>query len=173
LCGGSDIARRWGFSVLNTAELSQVDALQMRYIAALDRHDLESWLSCFADKGSYTCITRENHDAGLPVALMLDDCYDRLKDRVKFINEVWSGTFEDYSTRHFVQRVDCSEAAPGLLSVLTNFMLAYTNGRGTSEILVTGVYEDNVDLTDGTVRFRSKRAILDTVVTPRYLVYPV
>jgi anthranilate 1,2-dioxygenase small subunit len=159
--------------VPDPAILSQVDALQMKYLAALDRHDLDAWLNCFAERASYTCITRENHDAGLPVALMLDDCRARLQDRVKFINEVWSGTFEDYSTRHFVQRFDCSEPATGCLAVLTNFMVAYTNRRGGSEILVTGVYEDEVDLADGAAKFRSKRAILDTVTTPRYLVYPI
>jgi 3-phenylpropionate/cinnamic acid dioxygenase small subunit len=145
----------------------------MRYLAALDRHDLDAWLSCFAEDGSYTCITRENRDADLPVALMLDDCHARLQDRVKFINEVWSGTFEDYSTRHFVQRFDCSEPAAGRLAVLTNFMVAYTNRRGGSEILVTGVYEDEIGLVNGEARFRAKRAILDTVTTPRYLVYPI
>jgi 3-phenylpropionate/cinnamic acid dioxygenase small subunit len=159
--------------VTDPAVLSEVDALQMKYLAALDRHDLEAWLACFADEASYTCITRENHDADLPVALMLDDCRARLKDRVKFINEVWSGTFEDYTTRHFVQRFECREPQAGRLDVLTNFMVSYTNRRGGSEILVTGVYEDEIALANGGARFRAKRAILDTVTTPRYLVYPI
>jgi 3-phenylpropionate/cinnamic acid dioxygenase small subunit len=145
----------------------------MMYLAALDRHDLESWLSCFADEAGYVCITRENHDAGLPVALMMDDTRARLKDRVKFINEVWSGTFEDYATRHFVQRLDCRAGANGRLDVQTNFMVSYTNRRGGSDILVTGVYEDAVVIVGNEARFASKRAILDTVTTPRYLVYPV
>lgn len=145
----------------------------MKYLAALDRHDLEAWLDCFAEEGSYACITRENHEAGLPVALMLDDCGARLKDRVKFVNEVWSGTFEDYTTRHFVQRFDCTKSQDGSLSVLSNFMVSYTNRRGASEILVTGVYEDAIDLGAAGARFKAKRAILDTVTTPRYLVYPI
>jgi len=159
--------------VTDPAILSQVDALQMSYLAALDRRDLDAWLNCFAEEASYTCITRENHDADLPVALMLDDCYARLKDRVKFINEVWSGTFEDYATRHFAQRLDCTQSAAGRLAVVTNFMVAYTNRRGASEILATGVYEDDVSLANGAAKFRAKRAILDTVTTPRYLVYPI
>ncbi len=104
---------------------------------------------------------------------MLDDTRGRLKDRVKFINEVWSGTFEDYATRHFVQRFECNKGANGRLSVLTNFMVSFTNRRGGSDILVTGVYEDEIDLGGKEAIFVSKRAILDTVTTPRYLVYPV
>jgi 3-phenylpropionate/cinnamic acid dioxygenase small subunit len=159
--------------VIDGGVLTRIDGLQMKYLSALDRRDLESWLACFADEAGYVCITRENHDAGLPVALMMDDTRARLKDRVKFITEVWSGTFEDYATRHFVQRLDCKEAAGGRYDVLTNFMVSYTNRRGGSDILVTGVYEDTVAITGADTNFISKRAILDTVTTPRYLVYPV
>jgi anthranilate 1,2-dioxygenase small subunit len=159
--------------VIDPAVLLQVDALQMNYLAALDRHDLDGWLACFAEEASYTCITRENSEAGLPVALMLDDCRARLQDRVKFVNEVWSGTFEDYTTRHFVQRFECTAAGGGGFNVLSNFMVSYTNRRGGSEILVTGVYEDAVDLNGNGARFKVKRAVLDTVTTPRYLVYPI
>jgi 3-phenylpropionate/cinnamic acid dioxygenase small subunit len=158
--------------VIDAATLARVDALQMKYLAALDRHDLKGWLDTFAAEAGYVCITRENDDAGLPVALMLDDTRARLKDRVKFIDEVWSGTFEDYATRHFVQRLECKQGAAGRVTVLTNFMVSYTNRRGGSDILVTGVYEDEIELGAET-RFISKRAILDTVTTPRYLVYPV
>jgi anthranilate 1,2-dioxygenase small subunit len=160
-------------NVVDPGVLSQVDALQMKYLAALDRHDLEGWLACFADEASYTCITRENSEVGLPVALMLDDCRARLRDRVKFVTEVWSGTFEDYATRHFVQRFDCAKADGGDFKVLSNFMVSYTNRRGGSDILVTGVYEDAVALGNDGARFKEKRAVLDTVTTPRYLVYPV
>jgi 3-phenylpropionate/cinnamic acid dioxygenase small subunit len=159
--------------VIDGGVLARIDALQMKYLSALDRHDLESWLACFASEAGYVCITRENHDAGLPVAMMMDDTRARLKDRVKFITEVWSGTFEDYATRHFVQRLDCKESAKGRYDVLTNFMVSYTNRRGGSDILVTGVYEDTVAITGAEASFISKRAILDTVTTPRYLVYPV
>lgn len=159
--------------MIDAATLARVDALQMKYLAALDRHDLKGWLDCFAAEAGYVCITRENDDAGLPVALMLDDTRARLKDRVKFIDEVWSGTFEDYATRHFVQRLECKQGPAGRLTVLTNFMVSYTNRRGGSDILVTGVYEDEVDLSGAEACFTSKRAILDTVTTPRYLVYPV
>jgi 3-phenylpropionate/cinnamic acid dioxygenase small subunit len=159
--------------VIDPAVLVQVDALQMKYLAALDRHDLNGWLACFADEASYTCITRENCEADLPVALMLDDCRARLMDRVKFVNEVWSGTFEDYTTRHFVQRFECAPAEGGHFNVLTNFMVSYTNRLGGSDILVTGVYEDAIELGSNGARYKAKRAILDTVTTPRYLVYPI
>ncbi len=154
--------------------LERIDALQIRYIHALDSADMNGWLACFGETdGSYICTTRENEEQNLPLALMMDDCHDRLKDRVRFVTEVWSGTFEDYQTRHFVQRLECAEKAPGLYAAVSTFMVAYTSARGQSEILAAGIYRDEVALDAAGAKFKSKKAVLDTVATPRYLVYPL
>lgn len=154
--------------------IEQADELQIAYLSALNRRNIRAWMESFSKQhGSYTCIARENEEQGLPLALMLDDCPERLLDRVKYITEVWAGTFEDYHTRHFVQRLSSSVVDGGLLSVSSNFVVAYTTMKGRSEILVTGTYEDVIANEGGRVCFKSKRAVLDTTVTPRYLVYPV
>ncbi len=135
---------------------------------------MHAWFACFkGDKAGYVCTTRENEDAGFPVALMMDDTPARLADRVKFITEVWSGTYEDYATRHFVQRLRCNQSTEGRFRVLSNFMVAYTDRRGRSELLVTGVYEDEIAVFADEAFFAAKKAILDTITTSRYLVYPV
>jgi anthranilate 1,2-dioxygenase small subunit len=160
--------------VTNPDVLARIDALQIKYQRALDGADMTGWLDCFGEKdASYICTTRENEEQNLPLALMMDDSYDRLKDRVRFITEVWSGTYEDYQTRHFVQRLDCADKGAGLYAVASNFMVAYTSARGRSEILAAGIYQDEISLAGNDAKFRSKKAILDTVATPRYLVYPV
>jgi 3-phenylpropionate/cinnamic acid dioxygenase small subunit len=153
--------------------LSAIDELQIRYISALDRRDLEAWLACFAPEASYICTPRENEEQGLPLALMMDDCYERLRDRVSYITQVWAGTFEDYWTRHFIQRLACAPAEPEGYTVLTNFSVVYTTDSGRSEILVAGCYDDRVIVGPDGARFRAKKAVLDTSITPRYLVYPV
>ena len=158
----------------NPDVLARIDALQTRYVRALDGRDMSGWLDCFGDKdASYICTTRENEDQNLPLALMMDDSYDRLKDRVRFITEVWSGTYEDYQTRHFVLRLDFTEKGAGIYALASNFMVAYTTARGRSEMLAAGVYQDEISLAGNDAKFKSKKAILDTVATPRYLVYPV
>jgi 3-phenylpropionate/cinnamic acid dioxygenase small subunit len=154
--------------------LARIDALQIRYLRALDRRDMHAWLDCFTpDSPSYICISGENEEQGLPLALMLDDSLGRLKDRVKFITEVWSGTYEDYTTRHFVQRLACEQTAPERYVVESNVMVTYTTAKRHSEILVSGNYQDEVVVDSEGARFKSKKAVLDTVTTPRYLVYPV
>lgn len=165
--------RSWGSSVTDAELLARVDALQAAYARALDRRDMQGWLDCFEDEASYVCTARENEEQGLPLALMMDDCRARLVDRVKFVSEVWAGTFEDYATRHLVQRLACRRAPSGLYEVESNFVVTYTSARGRSEVLTAGVYEDRVALSASGARFAAKKAILDTVATPRYLVYPV
>jgi len=100
------------------------------------------------------------------MALMMDDCPERLRDRVGYVEQVWAGTFEDYETRYFVQTLDCAEEAPGFYSVTRNFMVVYTSAGGRSELLVAGDCRDTVSLAGGIARLRSRRAVLDTRVMP-------
>jgi anthranilate 1,2-dioxygenase small subunit len=153
--------------------LALIDALQVRYARALDRRDLTAWLDCFASEASYTCTHRENVEQGLPLALMMDDCTERLRDRVKFITEVWAGIFEDYWTRHFFQRLEHRVQDDQLCTVTSNFSVFYTTNDGLSAVLAVGSYEDEVIIMPKGAKFRSRRAILDTSTLPRYLVYPV
>jgi 3-phenylpropionate/cinnamic acid dioxygenase small subunit len=160
-------------STVSQDVLQRIDALQIEYIAALDRKDMPGWLASFDAQGSYICIAAENVEHGLPLALMMDDCHERLEDRVTYVTKVWAGTFEDYQTRHFIQRISCADAGGGLYGVVTNFSVLYTAEQGKTEILVAGRYEDEVILSGGGAKFRSKKAVMDTNISPRYIVYPV
>jgi len=153
--------------------LDQIDALQLEYLRALDRRDMAAWERCFGETASYVCTTAESEDQGLPVALMLDDSRQRIADRVGYVTKIWAGTFEDYRTRHFVQRLSCSARPGPRLDVESQFLVAYTTTRGQSELLATGVYRDEIVIDSAGARFVSKKAVLDTAITPRYLVYPI
>ncbi|MDB5668365.1 MAG: hypothetical protein JWL74_1315 [Alphaproteobacteria bacterium] len=159
--------------MIDPADLLRADALQAEYAGALDRRDMKGWLECFDSQGSYICITLENVSQGLALPVMMDDCPERLQDRVKFVSAVWAGTYEDYNTRHFVQRVSWRPAPGGLVAMTSNFLVTYTTAAGTSQILGSGVYEDEIIVGPGPLRFRSKKAILDAAIAPRYLVYPI
>lgn len=156
--------------------IDAIDALQRRYMRALDTKDMTAWLGCFAEvpEASYTCTSLENVEHDLPLALMLDDCRSRLQDRVTYITEIWKGTFQDYRTRHFVERLEARSDAAGMIAVTSNVTVMYTpEDTGQSEVLATGAYEDRIRIADGQAAFLAKTAILDTRVLPRYLVYPL
>lgn len=153
--------------------LGQVDALQADYVSALDAREMHAWLACFADDGSYELTTVENLRLDLPVGLMLDDCHARLRDRVKYVNEVWNHAVEHYQTRHLITRVRCEQAADQSLHLRTHFSVYYANAEGHSALLTMGEYHDVVIQHADGLRFRSKRAVLDGAVPPRYLIYPI
>ncbi len=156
---------------------ASIDRLQARYIAALDGKRMADWYATFSEDAdaSYICTSAENVAAKLPVALMLDDKRARLADRVTFVDKVWAGTFQDYRTRHFIQRLSCERIGENRYAALTNFSVMFTpEEAGDSRPLVCGVYEDEVVVDGrGELRFHHKRAITDTIVLPRYIVYPV
>jgi 3-phenylpropionate/cinnamic acid dioxygenase small subunit len=135
---------------------------------------MKAWLATFGDEGQYVCTTAESEAAALPVALIMDDCRGRLEDRVKFVDKVWAGTFQDYQTRHFVQRIECLAAEPGVYGVRTNFALAITRSdTGRTDIFATGIYVDIVGAAEGKAFFKSKKVIVDAPVLPHYVVYPL
>jgi anthranilate 1,2-dioxygenase small subunit len=154
--------------------LMEIDDLQARYVRALDQKDLAGWLDTFSTEQdtSYLCVSAENNERSFPIALMYDDSRDRIDDRVTFIEKIWAGTFQDYRTRHFLQRTSASELESGLYAVETNFSILYTPGTGRSDLQVTGVYKDHIRIDQSGARFRAKRVVYDTDVLPRYIVYP-
>ncbi len=159
--------------VLDPALLARLDALQQKYVYSLDRRDMHGWLACFASDGRYTLTSAENQKMELPVGMMLDDCYERLRDRVKFVEEVWNHAVEHYQSRHLISRDRCVRGAGMDLEVSTSFSVFFTNAQGHSSLLTVGHYEDVVTEQDGALKFRSRLAVMDTAVPPRYIIYPI
>ena len=154
--------------------LAQIDALQAEYVHALDNKDFHRWVDTFdtAEDTSYICTAAENEDHNLPIALMYDDCRLRIEDRVTFIEKIWVGTFQDYRSRHFIQPTRCEQSGDNTYAVETNFLIVYTPESGRSDVQVAGVYLDEVIMSDSGAKFKSRKAIYDTTVLPRYIVYP-
>lgn len=161
---------------MNTEAIHAIDDLQRRYVDALDSKNMPAWLACFAEvpEASYICTSLENVERNLSIALMLDDCRARLQDRVTYITEIWKGTFQDYRTRHFIQRLQAKRLPDGVVDLRSNVTVMYTpEDTGRSEVLAAGTYADRIRIVDGVALFLSKTAVLDTRVLPRYLVYPL
>lgn len=156
-----------------TLMLARLDALQLRYARALDNQDMLGWQSCFASEASYICKSRENVAQSLPIALMMDDSRARIEDRTKAVDQVWAGTFEDYQTRHLVQRASHAAISAERYAMESNFIVTYTTSRGDTQVLAAGVYVDEVLFEGDEAKFLSRLAVLDADATPRYLVYPI
>jgi 3-phenylpropionate/cinnamic acid dioxygenase small subunit len=161
---------------LTLEELANLDGLQSAYISSLDGKQMQSWLGTFDDDpaSSYICTTRNDVECGLRVAMMLDDCRDRLIDRCTFIEDIWAGTYQDYRTRHFAQRVSAERRDDGQIAMSSNFSVIFTpDDTGLPQQLATGTYEDIIRMDVEGCRFLSRTAVTDNSVLPRYLVFPL
>ncbi len=156
--------------------LAKIDQLHGRYIVALDSKDMGAWLNTFSTdaNASYICTTAENVEAKHALAMILDDCHARLRDRVSFVTKVWVGTYSDYRTRHLIVRTGCRAAEDGLFAVESNFCVYYTpSDTGRAEIFATGVYLDRVKVNGEEACFQSRKAVMDNSVLERYMVFPL
>ena len=153
--------------------LTRIDILQQAYSHAMERRNMEGWLATFNNPGSYELTTQEHVKHNLPVGMMLDDCYERLQDRCTYVNEVWNHAVEHYQPRYQVYRNFCEQQDDGMIRADTNVSLFYTGPDGHSHLLVVGHYQDLIIEVDGELKFHSRKAVLDTAVPPRYLIYPV
>ena len=154
--------------------VSAVENLNRDYICALDTMDMTSWLNCFNQQGSYTFIAEENVRRGFPIAFMLDDCYERLQDRVTQVVDIQIDSTEHYQMRHFTQLTSIIEQEKGIIKATFNFSVYYTQkDTNQTHILCVGRYEDDIVLDSGKATFKHRKAITDTNVLPRYVAYPV
>lgn len=160
-------------SVSNTA-IQQVENLNRDYICALDALDMSAWLACFNLSGRYTFISEENERRGFPIAFMLDDCYERLQDRVTQVVDIQSDSTEHYQTRHFTQLLSVEESDNGLIKAVFNYSIYYTQrDNNLTKILCVGQYFDTIKLDGDSASYIERKAVTDTNVLPRYTAYPV
>src|ERR1700742_2472062 len=96
--------------------------LQARYVATLDDRRVREWPDLFTDDAFYSVVPRSNRDAGLPLSILLDDSKARIRDRVTYIEEIWTGNFTDYLPRHIytVLSVEPSTEVEDELTMRTN-----------------------------------------------------
>jgi anthranilate 1,2-dioxygenase small subunit len=151
-----------------------LDNLQARYLRAVDAQDMDAWLECFStdDEASYICTSAENERNGLELALVYDDCRDRLIDRVAVITKVWKGTYHPYRTRHLAQRVYWLEERPGLWAMESHFMITASREGESPYLLTSGIYRDMVQVRNDHALLLKRKAVYDADILPHYSVFP-
>lgn len=164
--------------------LRRTEALELltHYVRVVDDpRRVEEWPELFTAEGAYVVITRENHERGLPVAIVRDDTKDRIRDRVTVIRDFWGAGgraedrhYNDAWPRHVVGPVWVDVTESGEYRLGANFAVYLTAPMdGSSRLLCVGQYQDVVEFTGEGARFRSKTVVLDTPVLQDIFVYPL
>jgi 3-phenylpropionate/cinnamic acid dioxygenase small subunit len=145
--------------------------LYCAYDNALNDGDLERWPELFVDPCVYKVIPRENHEQGLPVALIYCESRNMLIDRVVALRE--TALYAPRIVRRITSAVCLRAIDADGLRVTAIFALFQTMPDRPSEVFLCGRYQDRVVDDGGVLRFAERLCIYDSTIVPTSLVYPV
>ena len=148
-----------------------VHDLLAEYGALLDTEKYDEWLGLFAAECRYNVMPRENHDRGLPAALIFCDSRAMLEDRIRALRE--ANKFNIHTDRHLIglPRIIGSEA--DWLEIEAPFAVYQTDQEGETRLFATGLYHDRLAVGHGGPKIRDKLIILDTFAVPSLLATPL
>lgn len=154
-----------------TALRARLADLYCAYADALDDGALEAWPDFFTADCIYKIVPRDNHEQGLPIALVYCESRDMLIDRVVAIRE--TALFVPRRLRHFTSDIRLREIGAGGLRLTANFALFQTMVDQPSELFLCGQYHDRVIDDGAALRFAERICVYDSTIVPTSLVYPV
>lgn len=145
--------------------------LYAEYAAAIDDVRYDDWLALFDETCSYRIVPRENHDAGLPLALVLCDSKDMLRDRVVALRE--ANEYAIHTDRHLVSGIRLRGRAGDVVRVEADYAVYHSSAEGEASLFAVGLYRDEVVFVGGRALFRSKLVIMDNSCVPHAVSTPI
>jgi 3-phenylpropionate/cinnamic acid dioxygenase small subunit len=149
----------------------EIEDLYTAYCAALDDGRYEDWPELFAQDSLYRIIPRDNHDRGLPLAIMHCEGKGMLLDRVVAIRQ--TSYFAPRLLRHIVSGVQSVQDAEGSIASEANYLVLQTLSDQPTELFNSGRYLDHIVREDGRLRFKKRLCVFDSIVVPNSLIIPI
>lgn len=148
-----------------------VQALLAEYGGRLDLCRYDDWLALFAAECRYAVVPRENHDAGLPVALILCDSHAMLEDRIAALRQ--ANKYNLHTDRHIIGLPRIIAAEAGRIDIEAPFAVYQTDPEGETKLFATGLYRDRLERDGDMLRLADKLVLLDTFAVPTLLATPL
>jgi anthranilate 1,2-dioxygenase small subunit len=156
---------------VDEAARRQIEALNTRYIRAIDDDELEAWPELFTEKCLYRVVTRENFARGFTLPLM--ECASRgmLVDRVTGYRRV--NVYEPQRYTHMLSGLTVERLDATRLATKQNYLVVRTMVTGEMMIFSTGVYLDKIVLDQEGVRFEERIVVQESRRVDTLLVIPL
>ena len=149
-----------------------VDQLNTRYASALDERRFADWPEFFLAEGRYTVRARENHERGLPLALIDLESQAMMKDRVYGITQTIYHA--PYYTRHVLSPAQVLGIDnDGAIRAQAHYAVFRTRPGDASEVFNVGRYLDVLVRTEAGLRLRERLCVYDSEMVLNSLIYPV
>lgn len=137
----------------------------------LDDDRVEAFPDHFVEDCLYKVTSRENHDQGLPGALMYCDGVAMLRDRILAIRE--TQVYEPRSWRHFVSGVHVVSVEGSQVRARANFLVIESMSDEEPRVFLVGRYIDVLERKPDRLLFREHIAVCDNHSIRRSLIIPV
>jgi salicylate 5-hydroxylase small subunit len=151
----------------------ELERLYGRYAQVLDDGPLDAWPDLFTDECLYRVMPRDNHDQGLPLAIIRCESRAMLTDRVRAVRETIM--HEPRYLRHQISNVLATlDPATSVIESTANYLVIEVLFDELPRMLSVGRYIDRVvRAADGTLRYQEKLCVYDSVLVPNTIVYPI
>ena len=150
---------------------AEVADLYAEYGDVLDSGAYERWTELFTERCLYLVIPRENHERGLPLAIVRAESRGMLEDRVHAIRN--TQMYVQRWSRHVIGLPRVRALADGALGARASYAVFETQPDQLTRVLNVGRYEDEIVRDEGRLRFRKKLCIFDSILVPTSLVLPI
>ena len=157
-------------TVVSDAVRHQIEALNTRYIRAIDDDVLEDWPKLFTDPCFYRIVSRENFARNLPLSMM--ECASRgmLEDRVTGYRRV--NIYEPQRYTHMLSGMVIEPVDATHVRCKQNYAVIRTMVTGEMMIFSAGVYLDRVRLGDE-AQFEERIVVQESRRVDTLLVIPL
>lgn len=153
------------------ADLFAAYALLAQYGFLVDSGKYEEWLDLFSPRCSYYVKPRENHELGLPAALIYCDSRSMLEDRIQALRI--ASQYNIHNDRHIIGLPRIVSNGPDGTSVEAPFVVYQTEQEGETRLFATGLYCDRLERSGQDFKISEKLVLLDSFAIPSMLATPL
>lgn len=146
--------------MLEPALRKRLDDLQTDYAHAIDDDRLEAWPGFFREACVYKIVTRENHQAGMPMGILYCNSRGMLSDRVLALRT--ANIYEPHTYCHLLSRSRYEDAGGGCVAGRTNFQVIRTMEDGEMSLFAAGKYLDRIDISGPELKFAERLIVLES-----------
>ncbi|MFY9512113.1 MAG: aromatic-ring-hydroxylating dioxygenase subunit beta [Rubrivivax sp.] len=158
-------------SELGFVQWQALQALYLDCAAALDARELERWPGFFTEDAVYRLQSRENHERGLPLAVMAFESRGMLQDRV--YGALQTIYHDPYVQRHILGAPRILEAADGAWRCEASYLVIRTKRDAMPEVLSVGRTLDRIVATPEGLRFAERLVLFDNDLIANSIIDPI
>lgn len=149
----------------------EIAELQSRYAHAIDSDDIESWPGFFTEDATYTIVSRENHERGLPAPILY--CRNRAMMRDRVVSLRNANIYEEHRYRHSSSGPVVTGRDGDTVTTESSYVVVRTGQAGNAEVYSAGSYLDTLVRTEDGWRFAARTVVYDTSRVLTLLATPI